>query len=191
MESQYQRRMSLLNNESLLQPKSQSNKRNTQALSRRHSLTNPDHTMITFRSPIRKQNRPSLTLPRSPNLSTKRRLSLSSRKTNLLSTEERLWQEMSNRPQFKARKLNPDIYYGTLADRCKNTNFSNSEKRPLTVPEQPKLETSDRMRTPIEERLSTEEREYIEHCIDQQFRARGLNKFLLSGPVSCSNFRIL
>ena len=95
-------------------------------------------------------------------------------------------QEMRNRPQFKARKLNPDIYYGTLADRCRNGNFTNSEKRPLTVPEQPKLETSDRSRTPAEERLPTEEREFIEHCIDQQFKARGLNKFLLSGPVCFS-----
>lgn len=74
---------------------------------------------------------------------------------------------MQNRPQFKAKKLNPAIYYGTLADRCKVGNFTNSEKRPLTVPEPPKLETSDRTRTPVGERLPTEEREYIEHCIDQ------------------------
>ncbi len=167
MESQYQRRMSLLNNEGLLRRNSLTNKRNVQATMRRHSLTNAEGSTVTFRSPIRKANRNSLTNPLSPCLYTRHRLSLSTRKLNLLTTEERVLEEIRARPQFKALKLNPNIYYGTLADRCRNLNFTSSEKKPLTVPVPPTLETSERQRTPMIERIPTEEKEYLEHCIDQ------------------------
>ena len=76
-----------------------------------------------------------------------------------------------------------DMLYGTLADRCRNLNFTTAEKRRLTVPHPPTLETSTREREDPE-RLPTEEREFLEHCIEQQFRARGLNKYLFEGPVS-------